>query len=180
MDTHLLRVTGKQIPGDTALIAHLQFQTDAQAIIVIEKVRRRCNTASTVNATGVSILSEHWSLCAQDAVFLQLSEDRFFETVLPSVLITAKGMPDLSTRAFLHRLHSTFPQLPVLGEGRCSATLCRVIARCAPCSQLSRVPRAGLVDFNPSGVVILSVYKFGSFRGGVEAPRCTRQSAQHA
>ncbi len=30
---------------------------------------------------------------------------------------------------------------------------------------------AGLVDFNPSGLAILSVYKFGSFRGGLEAPR---------
>jgi meiotic recombination protein SPO11 len=55
----------------------------------------------------------------QDAVFLQLSEDRFFEVVLPSILVTAKGMPDLSTRAFLHRLYSMFPHLPVLGEARC-------------------------------------------------------------
>ena len=30
---------------------------------------------------------------------------------------------------------------------------------------------AGLVDFNPSGMAILSVYKFGSYRGGLEAPR---------
>ena len=49
-------------------------------------------------------------------MFLQLSEDRFFERVLPSVLITAKGMPDLSTRAFLHSLTAAFPTIPVLGD----------------------------------------------------------------
>ena len=51
-------------------------------------------------------------------MFLQLSDDRFYETVLPSVLITAKGMPDLSTRAFLHSLTTAFPTIPVLGTRR--------------------------------------------------------------
>ena len=49
-------------------------------------------------------------------MFLQLSEDRFFETVLPSILLTAKGMPDLGTRAFLHSLTTAFPHIPVLGK----------------------------------------------------------------
>jgi len=31
---------GKQVPGDTAVIANFQYQTTAQAIIVIEKVRK--------------------------------------------------------------------------------------------------------------------------------------------
>lgn len=35
--------------------------------------------------------------------------------------------------------------------------------------RVCRVP--GLVDYNPSGVAILSIYKFGSVRMGLEAPR---------
>ena len=33
-----LHHTGKQVPGDTAVIANFQYQTTARAIIVIEKV----------------------------------------------------------------------------------------------------------------------------------------------
>lgn len=41
-------------------------------------------------------------------------EDSFCE-LAPSIIVTAKGMPDLSTRVFLRQLHAAFPQLPVLG-----------------------------------------------------------------
>ena len=37
------------------------------------------------------------SFALQDAVFQRLAEDRFFDTV-PTILITAKGYPDLATR----------------------------------------------------------------------------------
>ena len=36
--TMFLPVAGKQIPGDTGIIANYRYQTSAQAIIVIEKV----------------------------------------------------------------------------------------------------------------------------------------------
>jgi meiotic recombination protein SPO11 len=39
----------------------------------------------------------------KDAIFQRLAEDRLWE-VLPCVLITAKGFPDLATRAFLHKV----------------------------------------------------------------------------
>jgi meiotic recombination protein SPO11 len=38
----------------------------------------------------------------KDAIFQRLSEDRLADR-LPMVLVTAKGMPDLATRAFLCR-----------------------------------------------------------------------------
>ena len=44
----------------------------------------------------------------------RLVEDDF-HNLAPSILVTAKGMPDLSTRVFLRQLHEAFPQLPVLG-----------------------------------------------------------------
>ena len=48
------------------------------------------------------------------AIFQRLVEDSFCE-LAPSIIVTAKGMPDLSTRVFLRQLHEAFPQLPVLG-----------------------------------------------------------------
>ncbi len=55
-------------------------------------------------------------------------------------MVTAKGVPDVATRAFACRLARAFPSLlPV-----------------------------GLVDYNPAGVVILMTYKYGSDRMAVE------------
>ena len=48
------------------------------------------------------------------AIFQRLVEDGFCN-LAPSIIVTAKGMPDLSTRVFLRQLHNAFPQLPVLG-----------------------------------------------------------------
>ena len=48
------------------------------------------------------------------AIMQRLVEDGF-HNLAPSILVTAKGMPDLSTRVFLRQLHEAFPQLPVLG-----------------------------------------------------------------
>jgi meiotic recombination protein SPO11 len=58
-----------QISGDIRSLEAYTFQSEARYILVVEK----------------------------DAVFQRLSEDRFFMTV-PSILITAKGFPDLATR----------------------------------------------------------------------------------
>ena len=51
---------------------------------------------------------------ALQAIFQRLVEDSFCDLV-PSIIVTAKGMPDLSTRVFLRQLHAAFSQLPVLG-----------------------------------------------------------------
>ncbi|KAH9547964.1 hypothetical protein CY35_11G062900 [Sphagnum magellanicum] len=91
-----------------------KFQSDARYILVVEK----------------------------DAIFQRLVEDRFFQSV-PSIIITAKGYPDLASRALLHRLHKEFPSLPIVA----------------------------LVDWNPGGLAILCTFKFGSIRMGLEAPK---------
>ncbi|CAD7704466.1 unnamed protein product [Ostreobium quekettii] len=92
----------------------MRFQCDARYVLVVEK----------------------------DAIFQRLTEDRFFDMV-PCVMVTGKGMPDVATRMFLRKLCDCFPWMTVLG----------------------------LVDWNPSGVAILSVYKYGSHRMGLESPR---------
>ncbi|KAL6177311.1 hypothetical protein ACLB2K_048837 [Fragaria x ananassa] len=71
-----------------------------------------------------------------------LVEDRVFNQ-FPSILITAKGYPDIATRLLLHRLSRAFPDLPILA----------------------------LVDWNPAGLAILCTFKFGSIGMGLEAYR---------
>ncbi|XP_038906477.1 meiotic recombination protein SPO11-2 isoform X2 [Benincasa hispida] len=78
--------SGYAISGDLDLLQKLTLKTDARYIIVIEK----------------------------HAIFQRLAEDRIFNHI-PSILITAKGYPDLATRFFLHRISKTFPHLPIFG-----------------------------------------------------------------
>lgn len=88
MDCSSFGSQGVAIPGDPAAIEAVGIETDAQALFVIEK----------------------------EASFQRLVEDGF-ASAFPCVLLTAKGMPDLATRIFLHKLKRLFPHLPVFGEG---------------------------------------------------------------
>jgi meiotic recombination protein SPO11 len=71
-------------------------------------------------------------LVEKDAAFMRLAEDRFYQT-WPCIILTAKGQPDVATRIFLKRLQEKLA-IPVLG----------------------------LVDSDPYGLKILSVYLSGS------------------
>lgn len=71
-------------------------------------------------------------LVEKDAAFMRLAEDRFY-VKYPCIIITAKGQPDVATRLFLKKLRTTL-QIPILG----------------------------LVDSDPYGLKILSVYTSGS------------------
>ncbi|KAJ4712004.1 meiotic recombination protein SPO11-2 [Melia azedarach] len=106
--------SGYAISGDLNILEKLVMRTDARYIIVVEK----------------------------HAVFQRLAEDHVFNQI-PSILITAKGYPDIATRFLLHRLTRTFPDLPILA----------------------------LVDWNPAGLAILCTFKFGSLGMGLEAYR---------
>jgi meiotic recombination protein SPO11 len=72
----------------------------------------------------------------KDTVFQQLSADPAIGGSGRFILVTGKGVPDVATRCFLAAVHSALPALPLLG----------------------------LVDWNPSGVGILCLYKYGSRR----------------
>jgi meiotic recombination protein SPO11 len=71
-------------------------------------------------------------LVEKEAAYMRMAEDRFYNKY-PCIVITAKGQPDVATRMFLHRLTSEL-HIPVLG----------------------------LVDADPYGLKILSVYMSGS------------------
>lgn len=71
-------------PIGADIIFQQHFHSDARYILVIEK----------------------------DAIFQRLLEDRYFLKV-PCILMTAKGYPDLASRALLHRLHQELPSLSI-------------------------------------------------------------------
>ena len=71
-------------------------------------------------------------LVEKDAAFQRLSEDRFYNKY-PCIIITAKGQPDVATRLFLKRIKAEL---------------------CLPC--------LALMDSDPYGLKILSVYMSGS------------------
>lgn len=75
----------------------------------------------------------------KDGIFNRLREDKFFE-MIPSILITGRGFPDLATRMFVSML-SKFLDIPVLG----------------------------LCDCNPFGLSIMLTYKLGSARMPLES-----------
>ncbi|PPS11730.1 hypothetical protein GOBAR_AA08915 [Gossypium barbadense] len=106
--------SGYAISGDLNLLESLSTKTDARYIVVVEK----------------------------HAIFQRLAEDNVFNQI-PSILLTAKGYPDIATRFLLHRMSRAFPDLPILA----------------------------LVDWNPARLAILSTYKFGSIGMGLEAYR---------
>ncbi|KAJ6714416.1 MEIOTIC RECOMBINATION PROTEIN SPO11 [Salix viminalis] len=106
--------SGYAISGDLNLLDRLVMKTDARYIIIVEK----------------------------HAIFQRLAEDRVFNHI-PTILITARGYPDIATRFLLHRMSRTFPELPIMA----------------------------LVDWNPAGLAILCTFKFGSIGMGLEAYR---------
>ncbi|KDP34754.1 hypothetical protein JCGZ_11275 [Jatropha curcas] len=106
--------SGYAISGDLNLLDKLVMRTDARYIIVVEK----------------------------HAIFQRLAEDRIFNQI-PSILITAKGYPDIATRFLLHRISRLFPELPIFA----------------------------VVDWNPAGLAIVCTFKFGSIGMGLEAYR---------
>ena len=69
----------------------------------------------------------------KDSVFAKLVQERVWDR-LPLALVTAKGFPDLATRVFLHAVQKKYPRVPFLA----------------------------LVDWNPSGLLILRAFRGGA------------------
>jgi meiotic recombination protein SPO11 len=71
-------------------------------------------------------------LVEKDAAFMRLAEDRFYNKY-PCIIITAKGQPDVATRLFLSKVKRDL-----------------------------KIPVLALVDADPYGLKIISVYMQGS------------------
>ena len=73
-----------------------------------------------------------------EGVYLRFSRMRFYDRI-PCILVTAKGFPDIATRALVHRLANKL-----------------------------NIPVCGLCDCNPFGLRVLHTYEWGSIRQGVD------------
>ncbi|CAM9829307.1 unnamed protein product, partial [Heterosigma akashiwo] len=82
--------------------------------------------------TNIQSDAQFIMLVEKEAAYMRLAEDRFYNTY-PCIVITAKGQPDVATRLFLKKLKRTL-----------------------------NIPVFGLVDSDPYGLKILSVYMSGS------------------
>jgi len=71
-------------------------------------------------------------LVEKEAAYMRMAEDRFYNKY-PCIVITAKGQPDVASRMFLSRITNEL-----------------------------KIPVLGLVDSDPYGLKILSVYMSGS------------------
>jgi meiotic recombination protein SPO11 len=90
---------------------------------------------------SVNISSVKWILVIEkEASFRSIAASTFWSTLsISGIMVTAKGYPDIATRAMLRFLSSPSPQNSF----------------CAP-------PVYAMVDFDPDGIAILSTYKYGS------------------
>jgi meiotic recombination protein SPO11 len=90
---------------------------------------------------SVNISSVKWILVIEkEATFRSIAASAFWSTISTNgIMVTAKGYPDISTRAMLRFLSSPSPQNGF----------------CAP-------PVYAMIDFDPDGIAILSTYKYGS------------------
>lgn len=128
-------------------ISHDHGQHAPEASFVLAGTRA-VSVPSDYLTTELLLSTEHLPEKAQpkfilvvekECIFQRLAEDRFFDKH-PCVLVTAKGMPDIATRAFVWRCHTQL-KLTVLG----------------------------LSDWNPYGLGIMLAYKSGGGARGSES-----------
>jgi DNA topoisomerase VI subunit A len=105
-----------------------------------------CSKSQAVvcRALQVKTHAKHVLVIEKEAVFRSLADAAIWSQ-LPVILVTASGMPDLASRAFLRHLADALPD------------------------QLTFM---GLVDWNPSGCHILMTYKFGNPKRSSESVEC--------
>jgi len=82
--------------------------------------------------TDITSDAEFIILVEKEAAYMRLAEDRFYNKY-PSIVITGKGQPDVATRLFLRKIRDQL-----------------------------KIPVLALVDSDPYGLKILSVYMTGS------------------
>jgi len=115
------------------VVGRVTFQEDGDLIDCTRMgVGGKAIPPYTDRITNITSDAEFILLVEKDAAFMRLAEDRFYNRV-KCIIVTAKGQPDVGTRLFLRRLKREL-HLPILG----------------------------LVDSDPYGLKILSVYMSGS------------------
>ncbi|XP_063156112.1 meiotic recombination protein SPO11 [Candoia aspera] len=113
------------------------------------KVNCTCSTTAPVpsNVEGIRNLitdAKFILIIEKDATFQRLLDDNFCTKMSPSIIITGKGVPDINTRLLVRKLWDT-----------------------------CRIPTFALMDADPHGIEIMSIYKYGSVSMSFEAHRLT-------
>lgn len=115
------------------VVGRLTFVEDGDAIDCTKMgVGGKAIPPNISKVTDMRSTAKFILLVEKDAAFMRLAEDRFYNR-FPCIIVTAKGQPDVATRLFLRKMKASLG-LPVLG----------------------------LVDSDPYGLKILSVYMSGS------------------
>ncbi|XP_015680906.2 meiotic recombination protein SPO11 [Protobothrops mucrosquamatus] len=113
------------------------------------KVNCTCSITTPVpsNVEGIRNLitdAKFILIIEKDATFQRLLDDNFCCKMSPSIIITGKGVPDINTRLLVRKLWDT-----------------------------CHIPIFALMDADPHGVEIMSIYKYGSVSMSFEAHRLT-------
>eukprot|EP00736_Rhodelphis_marinus_P000401 Rmarinus@m.10369 len=115
------------------VVGRLRFEEDGDLIDCTKMgVGGKAISPFIDKVTNIEGDAEFILLVEKDAAFMRLAEDRFYNRY-PCILITGKGQPDLATRMFLKKVKEHL-----------------------------KIPVLALVDSDPYGLKILSVYMHGS------------------
>jgi len=115
------------------VVGCIQFNESGDEIDCMKQGKSGKAIPSQINdVTNIRGTARFILLVEKEAAFQRLAEDRFYRQY-PCIIMTAKGQPDVASRLFLVKVKNTL-NIPVLG----------------------------LVDADPYGLKILSVYMSGS------------------
>lgn len=117
----------RSIPGDLSWVARLNLRTDAGYVLLVEK-----------DAVFNRLLQVFCLFCFPNASLTASFQERLCQR-LGCVMITARGQPDLASRALAKKIADH------LGPA---------------------VPVVGLFDWNPHGALIFSTFRGSAHRGG--------------
>ncbi|KAK8752708.1 hypothetical protein OTU49_007044, partial [Cherax quadricarinatus] len=124
-----LTITGKGLVAGA-----LTYTTCDGTIVNVSQAQNGMLVPESVEGmTGVVSDARYILVVEKDATFQRLVEAQVHRSYGPSIIITGKGYPDVSTRQLVHRLWSVL-----------------------------RVPVLALTDADPYGLHIAALYKFGA------------------
>uniref|UniRef100_A0A7S0WKQ0 DNA topoisomerase (ATP-hydrolyzing) n=1 Tax=Pyramimonas obovata TaxID=1411642 RepID=A0A7S0WKQ0_9CHLO len=115
------------------VVGRLQYQEDGDSIDCTKMgIGGKAIPSNMTKVTNMRSDAMFVLLVEKDAAFMRLAEDRFYNR-FPCIILTAKGQPDVASRLFLNKLKREL-----------------------------KIPVLALVDSDPYGLKILSVYMQGS------------------
>ncbi|XP_069740853.1 meiotic recombination protein SPO11 isoform X2 [Narcine bancroftii] len=136
---HVLSTSKGCIAGDLCYTEEDGSRVNCACSSTAVLVPSNVNGIKHLNSTAQFVL-----VVEKDATFQRLLDDDFWTKTLPCIIITGKGVPDLSTRLIVRKLWDTL-QIPIFA----------------------------LMDADPHGIEIMCIYKYGSMSMSFDAHSLT-------